>query len=481
MGKWCMHLLAFIVMAVWSENSLAVEGPFQATGFKVGEVTDTTAIVWTRLTKNPQLNPPDAPMVTIRYADEQTGRRSRVSAVEYPTGLTVADIRNAAPGALGEVRVAYRAGDDKPWSTTDWHAVDPDRDFTHQFLLQGLQPRTRYVARVESRAGAAQGPPAEGGFMTAPSPNELARVVFTVSTGQDFPDKDRPDGFKIYPAMRRLDPSFFVHTGDIVYYDNLAKTLGLARYHWQRTYGLPTNVDFHNHVASYFIKDDHDSWINDCWPTMRTAAMFEFTFEQGLAVFREQVPMGERTYRTRRWGRDLQIWLVEGRDFRSPNNLPDGPDKTIWGAEQKAWFKQTVSQSDATFRILISPTPIVGPDRDNKHDNHSNRDFAHEGNELREFLAQQRNMVVVCGDRHWQYLSVHPQTGVREYSCGPASDQHAGGWEQSDYRPDYHRFLKVAGGFLSVTVERQEGTPTLTFRFHDVDGNVRYEDRLTAL
>ena len=46
--------------------------------------------------------------------------------------------------------------------------------------------------------------------------------------------------------------------------------------------------------------------------------------------------MGEQTYRTFRWGKDLQIWLVEGRDFRSPNNMPDGPDKTIWGAEQKA-------------------------------------------------------------------------------------------------------------------------------------------------
>jgi hypothetical protein len=46
--------------------------------------------------------------------------------------------------------------------------------------------------------------------------------------------------------------------------------------------------------------------------------------------------------------------------------------------------------------------------------------------------------------------------------------------------PDYHRFLKVAGGFLSVTAERQDGTPTLTFRFHDVHGKVRYEDRLTA-
>ncbi|MDB6006750.1 MAG: hypothetical protein JWR15_3737, partial [Prosthecobacter sp.] len=26
---------------------------------------------------------------------------------------------------------------------------------------------------------------------------------------------------------------------------------------------------------------------------------------------------------------------TDGRDYRSPNKMPDGPDKTIWGAEQK--------------------------------------------------------------------------------------------------------------------------------------------------
>ena len=31
---------------------LLAAGPYQATGFKVGEVTDNSAIVWTRLTAN---------------------------------------------------------------------------------------------------------------------------------------------------------------------------------------------------------------------------------------------------------------------------------------------------------------------------------------------------------------------------------------------------------------------------------------------
>jgi alkaline phosphatase D len=53
--------------------------------------------------------------------------------------------------------------------------------------------------------------------------------------------------------------------------------------------------------------------------------MGDFTFEQGLWIFPQQVPMGARTYRTYRWGKHLQVWLMEGRDFRSPNKKPDGP------------------------------------------------------------------------------------------------------------------------------------------------------------
>ena len=146
----------------------------------------------------------------------------------------------------------------------------------------------------------------------------------------------------------------------------------------------------------------------------------KLTFEEGLRIFREQVPMGERTYRTFHWGKTLQIWLVEGRDFRSPNNMPDGPQKTIWGAEQKQWLQRTLVESDADWKILVSPTPIVGPDRDNKHDNHSNPDFAHEGREFREWVKANvaDSFFNINGDRHWQYHSVHPETGLHEFRPG---------------------------------------------------------------
>jgi len=477
-------VLALPLMSAVAETG----GPYQATGFKVGEVTATEAIVWTRLTRIAERVGFDAPMPTISYRDPETGdlvgRKGRPDwppVVRYPQGYSVDTIEGAVPGMRGEVRILHRTEGGSEWRSADWAAVNRQRDFTRQFKLTDLEPDARYQLRVESRSlEGKEGQTVEGRFRTAPRPDRPARVVFMVSTGQAYRDQDAPGGgYKIYPAMLKLDPSFFVHTGDIVYYDNMAKTLPLARWHWARTYSLPTNLEFHRQVTSYFIKDDHDTWMNDCWPGMKSRFMGDFTFEQGLAVFREQVPMGERTYRTVRWGKDLQIWLVEGRDYRSPNTMRDGPEKTIWGAEQKEWFKRTVRASDATFRVLISPTPLVGPDRTNKKDNHSNRNFTHEGDELRAFISQQKNMVIACGDRHWQYVSVDGKTGAREYSCGPASNEHAGGWTNDQVLPE-HRYLNVIGGFLAVTVDRRDGKPTAVFRHYSVDGEILNEDRLVA-
>src|SRR5690606_13052497 len=105
--------------------------------------------------------------------------------------------------------------------------------------------------------------------------------------------------------------------------------------------------------------------------------------EMGRRLFLEAVPMGEKTYRTRSWGKHLQVWFVEGRDYRDPNDMPDGPDKSLWGEEQKAWLKNGLVNSSATFKVVFSPTPIIGPDRDNKIDNHANpRGFWTEGKEF---------------------------------------------------------------------------------------------------
>ncbi|MCH8828025.1 MAG: alkaline phosphatase D family protein [Planctomycetes bacterium] len=363
-------------------------------------------------------------------------------------------------------------------------------DYVHQFSLTGLRPGTTYYLRVDVRgvvkksnnpkkkkkAYKSNRSAVTGTFRTPQPKDKWQDVTFTVVTGQSYWDLDHKDGYHIYPAMAKLKPDFIVPTGDTVYLDSeapRARTVALARFHWQRMYSLPRHIDFHRHVPGYWEVDDHDTWVNDCWPTLKAKWMNPLTFQQGAAIFREQVPMGPLNYRTIRWGKGLQIWMVEGRLYRSPNRMKDGPEKMIWGKKQLAWLKRTILASDADFKVLISPTPIVGPDRPRgKNDNHSNKAFAHAGNHFRDWTKEKKlsNLFVCCGDRHWQYLSIDPKTRLHEFSCGPASNQHAGGSPGRD--PAIQPFHRQKGGFLSVAVRRLNGVPVIFFRHRDVHGKI---------
>jgi len=440
-----------------------------ANGIKIGEVDQDSAIVWTRLTRDPERNKDGKPF----EADD--GRDGK--------GLENLDERqDSVPGTDGEVRVSWwEKGDKEQKHVIDWKKVEADKDYTIQFVLENLKPAAEYVLLVEGRADGSDDSPCqvEGNFRTAPPPDDPANVKFVVITGQVYQHRDdMENGHKIYPTMLKLDPDFFIHTGDIEYFDTpkpYATSLAAARFKWNRIYAMPFQREFHKHVASYFMKDDHDTLRDDCWPGQTYG---DLTFAQGQQLFLDEVPMGEKTYRTVRWGKDLQIWLPEGRDFRSPNPDPDGPDKTIWGKEQKQWFFDTVKKSDATFRILICQTPMVGPDKKRKRDNHANPNFTYEGNELRKFLADE-NMIFICGDRHWQYVSVDPVSGLREFCCGPASNRHAGGLKKEEQTSQL-QFLRVKGGFLEVEIDRQDGVPRATLRFRGVNGKVHHEEVFTA-
>ncbi|MGE3821771.1 MAG: alkaline phosphatase, partial [Isosphaeraceae bacterium] len=433
------------------------QSPHQTTGTRVGEVTESSAILWTRLTAHPNRVVQDS----ARPGESEVDR-----------------LEGACPGAAGRVRVrlATRA-DLSDAVATEWVDVGPANDSIHQFPLTGLKPSTVYHYEVETSGPG--GSPRHGGFQgtfqTADPPEARTDLRFCVMTCQGYHDRGHPDGHAIYPAMRALKPRFVALTGDLVYYDNdepRAVNARLARYHWERMFSLPRLVEFQREVAAYWLKDDHDTLNNDSWPGAR---MGDFTFAQGQAIFRQQAPTADGPpYRTFRHGRDLQIWLTDGRDFRSPNRMPDGPDKTIWGAEQKAWFFRTMKASDATWKVLISPTPLVGPDRVGKNDNHANAGFQSEGDEIRGWLRGNApdDAFVICGDRHWQYHSVHPQTGLNEFGVGAASDEHAGGTPGEN--KTYHRFHRPKGGFLSVTVRPDGPSSVIRFEHRDTTGNVVY-------
>ena len=475
-----LFLSVFLMSLISCSVSKDESGPFFGNGMKNGWGDQNSITIWTRLTKNKEAKFNGIPFIEIPKNEmlwlAKNPNIDSIYSSQIPENNTLKDMEGYCPGALGQVQlVYYPINDSTNLIKTEWLEVDEKMDYTHQWQLKELIAGQAYKTKIYSR-GLRQTKITDsilGKFITPPAPEVDSEIKFCVVSCHDYNRRDDPEnGHKIYPSMSKLNPDFYVHTGDIEYMDKptpYALTEELARFKWNRLFSLPFQRTFYNNHTSYFMKDDHDVGFNDSYPGMDYG---KIPFERGLEIFdKEQFPTAEKTYKTVRWGKDFQIWIVEGRNYRSKNIIPDGAEKTIWGKEQKEWFYETVNASDATFKLLITSSPILGPDRLNKNDNLSNKNYTYEREEILGFIKKQNNFFIANGDRHWQYVTHVEGTNLWEFGTGAGSDSHASGWPQDDYRPE-HRFLRVKGGFLSGIVKQIDGVPSIQFLHHDVDGQV---------
>ncbi|RTE53961.1 alkaline phosphatase [Arenibacter aquaticus] len=420
---------------------------------------------------------------------------------------------------------------------SDFLQATSENDFIIKKKIEGLQPGNKYFYRLQF--GKDKNTLFESDiatFKTLPGPNSSEKLSMVVVTGmnhyffhygkyeegKEYSGEDKRLGYPALQAIQNLNPDYFIGTGDNVYFDHPHKTNfdravkagknphpggyngmevvdeeGMRRkYHEQ--FAQPRFLELFSKVATYWEKDDHDYRYNDADPYQE----LPISHELGIKNFKEQLPVVDledihaKTYRTHRMNQDLQLWFLEGRDYRSPNKMKDGPDKTMLGTEQLDWLKETLLESDASFKLIISPTPMVGPDDAYKTDNHVNHDgFRHEGEAIFQWLVDndflEKNLYIICGDRHWQYHAMHP-SGIEEFSTGALVDNNsrAGRLAGDPNSTDPDSLIKqfyiqgdkesASGGFLSVTVQRKDGIPVATFQHYDEEGNLLYETEKLA-
>ncbi|MCB1120784.1 MAG: hypothetical protein KJT03_04505, partial [Verrucomicrobiae bacterium] len=256
-------LFALTLMIAFAE----AEEVYFGNGIKIGEVSDTEAIIWTRLTSVPDPVQPGAEFIVgtkqqpIRFAnftDEELGPRGGYGH-QLPEGVPLEKTAFAVPGESGVVRLTYEeVKNPNTRKTTSWQAVDPDRDFTRHFNLRNLKPDTDYALTLEARKSESSDETTtlKGSFATAPSRTTARKVTFAVTTCMAFSTLDDGDrGQLIYKSMLKLKPDFFVHAGDIVYYDHkdpFVTHIDLARHKWNRMFGLSNLKTLLTQVPAYW-------------------------------------------------------------------------------------------------------------------------------------------------------------------------------------------------------------------------------------
>ncbi|MEM9325853.1 MAG: alkaline phosphatase D family protein [Bacteroidota bacterium] len=450
--------------------------------------------------------------------------------------LTMTDtlIDGDVPGIVGVGQFEVSPSDSfQDPTTSGWLNATAENDFILKTKISGLESGTQYYYRLRFGTESAQSNAVSpvGTFKTLPGAKSTEKVSFVVVTGmnhyhfhygqynrnQAYTGNDKHLGYPALASILKLRPDYFIGTGDNVYFDHpnqrgferakergndphpggyggkeVVDETGMRRKYHEQFY-QPRYIELFRSVGTYWEKDDHDYRFNDADPYQE----LDISHELGIKNFREQLPVVDPndpsavTYRTHRMSAHLQVWFLEGRDYRSANQKEDGPDKTLLGREQLAWLQETLLASEATFKIIVSPTPMVGPDDAYKTDNHVNHDgFRHEGEAIFQWWKDngflKKNLYIICGDRHWQYHAMHP-SGFEEFSTGALVDNNsragrlAGDPKSTDPDALIEQFYvqgdreSASGGFLLFSVEQRAGRPTASFQFFDEKGVLLYE------
>lgn len=391
--EWLLALLAAVALACAQRPAgETTTGPRATHGIAVGEVGANHAVIWSR-----------------------TDRRARMRLELRPS-----DDPGAQPIFTGEL------------------PVDGETDFSGRFALEDLAPATGYRAVVWfADATGTEGPPEAATFRTAPAASDSAPV--RLAWGGDLAGqgicRDARDGFPIFRPILAERPDVFVGLGDMIYADDVCHPVGpLGNAQVGGDFGPATDLDgFRAHwryaredpgfrallaTTPYVaVWDDHEI-VNDAGPHHDTRAEPPYRAHVPLLplarrAFLEWNPLadGQLLHRRLRWGRHLELFLLDTRSYRDPNLAPDdGPEpKTLLGTGQRRWLEHVVPGSDATWKVIVSSVPISIPTGSLETGRDGWADFGQHGGFERELLGilerfrdhGVRNLVWITTDVHF--------------------------------------------------------------------------------
>lgn len=281
-----------------------------------------------------------------------------------------------------------------------------DRDYTVKAYAGGLEPDTRYHYRF--RAGDSVS--ANGTFVTAPEASTAKALRFVFSGDSDGARLD--DGtptyneFEVLNAAAQEEPAFFLYFGDTIYADREPRATDLEgfRHKYQENRGYEALRNVLAATSTYNTWDDHEVY-NDYAGTEVDLDLFDAAAQ----AFREYMPIDDDAnpdtlYRTFRWGADLDMIVLDERSYRDdsaaeecqadegipadplpsaafddapdvirgirefvglPEMLPpdcqdtvEDPGRTMLGSEQKAFLFDWLSDTDATWKVIVNPVAI---------------------------------------------------------------------------------------------------------------------------
>lgn len=350
-------------------------------------------------------------------------------------------------------------------------------DYTAVFELTALQPNQAYEvqAEIEVRPDGQRAQSAIGRFRTA---SETAES-FQFGWSGDLEAGHQP--FRIFDRISEQDLRFFLMLGDTMYADipKVFATRSLRGFRWKHRENRsdPHLQRFLASTPTYAMWDDHEV-ANNFNRTHRALS-------KGRQAFREYWPIRSASpdpsifYRQFSWGPLADFFMLDCRQYRSPQGDADGPNKTMLGREQKAWFKAALRASRAPFKFIISSVPFLQWRNADKW-----AGYATEREELLTFARAERlsGLIFLSGDVHMARHLEHPD-GHSEVTAGPLA-----AWPMCVRRPYLSRRMRGLKGYITcdvfnyglVTVRSEDGRPEVDVQVLDAMNQVLHQTNIQA-
>jgi alkaline phosphatase D len=278
----------------------------------------------------------------------------------------------------------------------------PEGDFAAKLLLENLPSDQEIFYRVafaDLDDVSAVSEPVIGHFRTAPASRRSVKLVWSGDTaGQGWGIDESRGGMTTYATMLKHNPDFFLHSGDTVYCDGpitaekempngevwkslvaegvekVAETLDEFRGRFKYNM-LDAHVRaFNAAVPAIYQWDDHEVVNN--WSASKDLSADDRYSVKSLPLlharagraFHEMLPIRQtpaepgRVYRKISYGPLLDVFVVDLRSYRGPNDANVEPELTpenrVLGAEQIRWLQGELLQSRATWKVIASDMPI---------------------------------------------------------------------------------------------------------------------------
>jgi alkaline phosphatase D len=294
--------------------------------------------------------------------------------------------------------------------TTATVRADEKSGHTALFIVAGLEPGTRYAYEVLIGGAPVRFPAGgtTGIFNTQKFWQWRSNPPdFTVAFGSCFyanePQTDRPgtpygSDPKIFRTIAARKPDLMLWLGDNIYYRE--PDFGSVAAMWRRNALAreePALQPLLGTAHHYAIWDDHDFGPNDAiWINRYWRESFDI-FKAYWANPSYGAHGVEGVFGSFSWD-DVDFFLLDDRMYRTPERVPESPDKAMLGREQMRWLQHSLSYSRAPFKVIVNGSQVL-------NSNARDECFAHyvrEQKELVDWIVQNRirGVLFLSGDRH---------------------------------------------------------------------------------